>query len=43
MYTARELNALLDSAGLCVEHWYGDYDGSRLGSESKRMIVIAVR
>lgn len=43
MYTATELKTLLDSAGLRVERWYGDYDGSRLGPESKRMIMIAVR
>ncbi|MEN6387475.1 MAG: methyltransferase domain-containing protein [Candidatus Cryosericum sp.] len=43
MYTATELASLLSSAGLRPERWYGDYDGSRLGFESRRMIVVAVR
>lgn len=43
MYTATELAALLRSAGLRSERWYGDYDGSRLGYESRRMILVAVR
>jgi SAM-dependent methyltransferase len=43
MYTMSELKALLEHAGLRSECWYGDYDGSRFGPESKRMIVIAER
>lgn len=43
MYTMPELSALFEQAKLRPERWYGDYDGSRLGPESKRMIVIAER
>ncbi|MEN6550854.1 MAG: methyltransferase domain-containing protein [Candidatus Cryosericum sp.] len=43
MYTPAELSRLLQLAGLHVEGWYGDYDESRLGSESKRMIAVAVK
>jgi SAM-dependent methyltransferase len=43
MYTMTELKTLLEQAGLRLERWYGDYDGSRFGLESKRMIVIAER
>ncbi len=43
MYTVPELKTLLEHAGLRPGHWYGDYDGSRFGPESKRMIVIAER
>jgi SAM-dependent methyltransferase len=43
MYTMTELSALLKQAGLTPERWYGDYDGSRFGLDSKRMIVIAER
>jgi SAM-dependent methyltransferase len=43
MYTVAELAALLEAAGLRPERWCGDYDGSRFGSESKRMIAIAER
>lgn len=41
MYTVTELTALLEAAGLRPQRWCGDYDGSRLGLESKRMIAIA--
>lgn len=43
MYRPDELSRLLESAGLHVEEWYGDYDGSRLGPESKRMIAVAMK
>lgn len=43
MYTETELRALLERAGLRPERWYGDYDGSRFGLDSRRMIVIAER
>jgi SAM-dependent methyltransferase len=43
MYTVAELAALLEAAGLRPERWCGDYDGSRFGPESKRMIAIAER
>jgi len=43
MYTVTELAALLEAAGLRPERWCGDYNGSRFGPESKRMIVIAER
>ncbi|MGB9666562.1 MAG: methyltransferase domain-containing protein [Candidatus Cryosericum sp.] len=43
MYTGNELSVLLRRAGLRIERWYGDYDGSRLGSDSRRMIAVAVR
>lgn len=43
MYTVAELTALFEAAGLRSERWCGDYDGSRFGPESKRMIAIAER
>ena len=43
MYTVAELAVLLEAAGLRPERWCGDYDGSRFGPESKRMIAIAER
>ena len=43
MYTVSELAALLETAGLRPGRWCGDYDGSRFGPESKRMIAIAER
>jgi hypothetical protein len=43
MYTVTELTALLEAAGLQPQRWCGDYDGSRFGFESKRMIAIAER
>ncbi|RIE17431.1 class I SAM-dependent DNA methyltransferase [Candidatus Cryosericum septentrionale] len=43
MYTVAELAALFEAAGLRPERWCGDYDGSRFGPESKRMIAIAER
>ena len=43
MYTVAELAALLEAAGLRPERWCGDYDGSRFGPESKRMIAIGER
>jgi SAM-dependent methyltransferase len=43
MYTVTELTALLEAAGLQARRWCGDYDGSRFGLESKRMIAIAER
>ena len=43
MYTVTELTALLEAAGLQPQRWCGDYDGSRFGLESKRMIAIAER
>ena len=43
MYTVAELTALFKQAGLRPERWCGDYDGSRFGPESKRMIAIAER
>jgi hypothetical protein len=43
MYTVTELAALLEAAGLRPERWCGDYDGSRFGPESKRMIAIGER
>lgn len=43
MYTETELRVLLERAGLRPERWYGDYDGSRFGLDSRRMIVIAER
>jgi SAM-dependent methyltransferase len=41
MYTVAELTVLLEAAGLRPGRWCGDYDGSRFGPESKRMIAIA--
>jgi len=43
MYTVAELTVLLEAAGLRPKRWCGDYDGSRFGPESKRMIAIAER
>ncbi len=43
MYTVTELAILLERAELRARFWYGDYDGSRFGPESKRMIVVAER
>lgn len=43
MYTLIELAALFKAAELRPERWYGGYDGSRFGPESKRMIAIAER
>ncbi len=43
MYTVGELTALLETAELKPQRWYGDYDGSRFGPESKRMIAIVER
>jgi SAM-dependent methyltransferase len=43
MYTVAELAALLKAVGLRPQRWCGDYDGSRFGPESKRMIAVAER
>lgn len=43
MYTVGELTAMLETAELKPQRWYGDYDGSRFGPESKRMIAIVER
>ncbi len=43
MYTASELRDQLSRVGLTVTGVFGDYDGSRFGVESKRMITVAER
>ncbi len=43
MYTVSEMDTMITLSGLRSVQWYGDYDGSRLGPESKRMIVVAKR
>ena len=43
MYTVSEMDTMITLAGLRSVQWYGDYDGSRLGPESKRMIAVAER
>jgi hypothetical protein len=35
----RELQLLLERNGLKIEHFYGNYDGSKLNADSPRMIV----
>jgi SAM-dependent methyltransferase len=40
-YTAPELAAMLRAAGLLPAEFYGDFDGSDLTLDSKRMIVVA--
>lgn len=37
----RELRMLLERHGLVIEKMYGDYDGSKLGSDSPRIISIS--
>ena len=41
IYNLPELKLLLESHGLCVEKEWGDYDGSPLQADSRRMIVLA--
>jgi SAM-dependent methyltransferase len=43
MYSASEMTTLVQSAGLHVSAYYGDFDGSRFGIDSRRMIVLAQR
>lgn len=43
LYTATELAALFDAAGLAVEGVYGGLDGSELALESSRLVVLARR
>ncbi len=43
MYTAAELCTKLSDAGLNTMNIFGDYNGSRFGLESRRMIIIAER
>ena len=40
-YTARELASLFESAGLRVEATWGDFDGSPIGCDSPRLILLA--
>ena len=40
-YTAPELSALLERAGLSVTAAYGGWDGSDLGLDSRRLILVA--
>ena len=41
LYNPSEIRALLDFAGLDLYRLYGDWDGSPVSSESRRMIIIA--
>ena len=41
LYTPLELAAVLREAGLEPLRWYGGYDASELGLDSRRLIVIA--
>lgn len=41
MYTATELGAMVDSAGLEVRQLWGGVDGSELGLHSQRVILLA--
>jgi SAM-dependent methyltransferase len=41
IYTLAELASMLAEAGLDVERTYGGFDGSELGLESRRLIVVA--
>jgi hypothetical protein len=41
MYGATELAAMLTSVGLTVGHLWGDFDGSDLTLDSRRVIVVA--
>ena len=43
LYSYPELEAMLSKAGLGVERTWGDFDGSDLSRESRRMIVLAQR
>jgi len=43
LYTPLEMTSLLREAGLEPVRWYGGYDGSELGLDSRRLIVIARR
>jgi len=40
-YTPAELSALFESAGLCVEATWGDFDGQPVGCDSPRLILLA--
>jgi ubiquinone/menaquinone biosynthesis C-methylase UbiE len=40
-YTAEELTAMFESAGLRVDSTWGDFDGSALGADSPRLILLA--
>jgi hypothetical protein len=41
LYNPHEIKALLNEAGLQVEHIYGGFDAQPLSSETKRMVIIA--
>jgi SAM-dependent methyltransferase len=41
LYNPNEIQALVDQAGLELDHLYADWDGAELTPESRRMVVIA--
>lgn len=43
LYTASELRAMLERAGLQVTNLFGDYDGSPYTWDSQRLIIVATR
>lgn len=40
-YNPTEIRALIDQAGMELEHIYADWQGAELTAESRRMVVIA--
>jgi SAM-dependent methyltransferase len=42
-YTLTELAAMLQKAGLRLQSYYGDYDGSKLTVDSRRLILVCLR
>ena len=41
IYTLTELSGMLASAGLTLERYYGDLDGSPLNLDSRRLVLVA--
>ncbi|MHC4664189.1 MAG: class I SAM-dependent methyltransferase [Planctomycetota bacterium] len=41
LYSLGEIRSMMEKAGMAVRKVYGDFDGSRFGDESPRMIIFA--